>query len=293
MRKLLSEQGKLGRCCCWLSKLINIWWVKYFMLPLLQTAPPGFIIFSIDHKNSVDAGKATETANTAVDNPIFNETVTYLADNPYMAFSMAAVYLIVLNGFISLIKDNCNQVEEIDSKGLLTLFEALEAIVGAKANRFGEYLKSYTNGTKSSAEVFSDITRPDQQIALIAAGLHGFFDAIDTVGVNFRVCVILVEDGIPSDFYYYHPISEPPKAEIEDLQSDESTVSACIRKKDIVIVPDVHEPIGKGEKRKYVGSTSGQDQRSIICYPVMHRYTDAIPYVIAVVADKKDYFRAE
>lgn len=294
MRKLLSKQGRFGKCCCWLYKIISIWWVKYFILPLLQTLPPGLIIFSIDHKDDALAGKEADATNLVVNNPVLNGTVTYLADNPYVAFIIAATYLIGLNGLINLVQDKGDhEIEEIDSKGLLTLFESLEAIVGAKANRFGEYLKSYINGSKNAKEVFQAITKPDQQIALIAAGLHGFFDAIDTVDVNFRVCVISTKGGLATDFYYYHPISEPPRAEIKDLQSSESTVSVCLRKKSIVIVPDVHEVVEKGKNREYVGSTSGQDERSILCYPVMHHYTDDIPYVISVVADKKDYFRTE
>ena len=189
MRKLQLQQGWRQKLCCWLSEKMDYWWIKYFMLPLLQTLPPGCIVFAIDHE---------EQAKAAIDagSPAFDGILKHIAAHPFLAFLAAALYLVLLNGIINIIREKSQDSDEIDSKGLLTLFEALEAIVGAKADRFGQFIKKLNNSTKKPLEIFNSITKPDQQVALIATGLHGFLDAIDTVNVNFKVCIISVDDGL-------------------------------------------------------------------------------------------------
>ena len=260
---------------------------------MLQTLPPALILFSIDHPESIPGSQATSSNQKIVEAAIPNfwdGLQDNIANHPFLFFGMATAYLVILNGVLLFIRDMSDGGEEIDSEGLLTLFETLEKVVGAKATRFGGFIKKLHQGKESAVDVFNSITKPDQQIIMLVAGLHSFFDAIDSVGVNIRVCLISAKDGIPNDFYYYYPESEPPKASIEELQLPESTAATAIRKKRMVIVPDVQEEVGK-ENGQYVGDDSGQEERSLICYPVIHHYTSTVPYVIAVVADKSGYFK--
>lgn len=75
------------------------------------------------------------------------------------------------------------------------------------------------------------------------------------------------------------------------LQSPESTICHCIKSRHIVIVEDVKAEIQKGAGRRYVPGPDVSSDGSQLCYPMMHHYTDSIPYVIAIAVDRRGYFR--
>ncbi len=303
MRKLFVDQGRWCRFVRKLSFIIEIWWVKYFFIPIFETIPPALLLFAIDHNSAANATEAVEKAKvvgeaTASTEQYFTSTLELIAEHPFETAALVALYLILFNGVISAIRSKGVDEEEIDSIGLLKLFEVLEEIVGVKSRRFGGHLKdleeSSENDSHDGGVTFDTITKPKQQIAVIAKGLHAFFDAIDKEGVAFRVSVIEIEDNKPMGYFWWCPDSSPPTTAIDALQSPESSISACISSRNIIIIPDVQAEADRGENRHYVPADgAGDEEGSLVCYPIIHQYTDTIPYAITIVADKRNYFTTE
>ncbi len=293
MRSLFIEDGLFGKIMRRLALIIGKWWVKFIFIPSVSTIPPALLLFYLKaHPSIGKADQAGVVINEQHIHPLLNMVSIY----PYWTVIIAAVYLIVWNALIGYIQRYSQNKEEIDSRGLLTLFEVLESVVGAKAQRFGDYAKEFSTATeiRDARDVFGCITKPDQQIALLVNGIHAFFDAIDKEGVSFRVSVIAVEDGVPSNYYYFYPQGEPPRTPIEVIRTKESSVSYCTLKKKILIIPDLQVEVRKDKDRHYVPSQEeGHEEGSLICYPVIHHYSNAVPYAITVVADKKGYFTHE
>lgn len=292
MRSLFIEDGWFGKLMRWLARIIDNGWIKFIVIPVMSTIPPTLIIFFLANGSTGNDNKSGKELSDKALQPILD----WVLANPYWTVIIAAIYLVIWNAAIGYIQFYSQNHEEIDSRGLLTLFEVLESVVGAKAQRFGGFVKEFLgeNGAGDAGKTFEGITKPDQQIALLANGIHAFFDAIDKDGVSFRVSVIALEDGVPSDYYYYFPNSEPPRTPIEIIKSDESSVSYCIAKKKILIISDLQSEAIKSDNRHYIPSQEeAHEEGSLLCYPVIHHYSDTVPYAITVVADKKGYFSCE
>ncbi|MDT8387223.1 MAG: hypothetical protein RQ736_06890 [Thiogranum sp.] len=286
MRKLFVEEGFLGKTLKRLAQLIEKWWAKHFVIPSLTVVPAAAITYHI--KDAVAISKQGHEESLLV-------TIhAYSADYPLLIIVSIALYLIIWNAIIAFIASYNKTEDGVDVEGLLTLFAVFEKIVGAKAKRFGACTRSIAKTDPSNAsETFKTITQPDQQIALLANGLHAFFDSIDNEGVSFKVTIAVVEDNMPVDWFYFYPDSEPPRTAIESIQDPGSSISYCLERKRLVVIEDCEKEAAKGEDRHYVPRLADEDEEcSLICYPIIHHYTHTIPYVVTVVADKREYFKS-
>lgn len=295
MRRLFVKKGWFSGKLEKLAELFDIWWIKHFLVPILSVLPATLLIFylrvNVNAENSGDSlvGLLPELQRLAL-------------EHPFVVVSAVGVYLILWNALIHFIGSFKKADEGVDVEGLLTLFEVLEKIVAAKAKRFGACAKDLYGEDHSGdvGDTFSTITQPEQQIALLANGLHAFFDAIDKDGVSFKVTIAVIAangrkggmpDYKPVDWLYFYPDSSPPRTTIEELQSPDSAISRCLAKKKIIIVESFEKEAAKGSDRQFVPRLADEDEEgSLICYPLIHHYTSDIPYVVTVVADKAGYF---
>jgi hypothetical protein len=266
-------------------RFLNKWWVRYIVGPLVVTLPPAVI--------TVYVGDRILRPQLVAYLPAWFSG--FLDRHVLLAYTLAGIWVYAFTAFYAFIESTSNREDQIDVAGLLALSNTIEKVVGAKARRFGAYLEQRLQDPPppTGAAVFDRITQPRQQMALLAEGLHAFFDVIDKRGAAFRVGIAECRDNKPVGWLYFSPESEPPRTSIEDLQSPHSTISACLREKDLVIVEDIVKEAAKGQQRRYVATRpgAGNDEGSQLCYPVIHHYTRSIPYVIAVAANKKGYFQ--
>lgn len=279
MRSSITHEGFLQKICIKLAKIFEQWWAKYIIGPLIVSAPPG-LVFGFYQYESIHE-KLPEWL------------VSYFTTNQFTIIILTPLYVYLLTVIYGAIQGCSQSNDEIDTKGLLSLFDTLEKVVGSKAKRFDNVLWGLETGESHAdpATIFLEITQPSQQIALLAEGLHGFFDAIDTSGVSFKVTIASIEGNLPVEWFYYAPECEPPRTPFEVLQQPNSAICRSIKTRRMVVIEDFKSEAEKGDEGFYaVGDGDEIDHGSLICYPLFDPRRGVVPYVLTVVANKKKYF---
>lgn len=284
MRTTIGPETKVSRTCRSLAGFFKKWWVRYVLGPVVVSAPPGLVFAYLRFP------QVKEAFSSILSQPAIDVVSSYEIG----IFVGAVLYVYALTVIYGAVQGCAAKSDEIDYTGLLSLFETLERVVGAKAERFEAALRKVEKEGQNPAgeNVFLRITQPDQQIALLTEGLKAFFDAVDREGVSFRVTVAAIEGGIPVEWFYFSPSTDPPRTPIEVLHSPNSAIIKCCKIKDLVIVEDLRKEVQKGEGASYACSDpKNVEEGSLVCYPVLAGKLDEIPYVITIVADKRRYFR--
>lgn len=279
MRSSLGHDSLRVVICSGLANAIEKWWIRYIIGPLVVTAPPSLVFGFYEYEN--------------VHKSLPHIFVSYLESHQLLIMGIAILYLYLFTIGYGVIQGCSKTKEDIDTKGLLSLFEVLEKVVGAKADRFDSVLNKIESGNLQSdpKEIFLEITQPTQQIALLAEGLHGFFDSIDKSGISFKVTIASIENEKPIGWLYYAPQSEPPRTPMKVLQRPSSSICKAIKTRNIVVVEDFKAEVAKGNDSCYVVSEEIEiDEGSLVCYPIFDPRRDDVPYVLTVVADKRKYF---
>lgn len=282
MRETITRRSRPISALERLSAFTDRWWVRVILGPVLVTAPPGVVFAYLDF----------DDLRPDMEIWMPDWFGGFLIDHPFQAFVLAVLYIYLLTVGYGFLK-SLDKRNELDIPGFLRLFNSLEAVVGEKADRFGNFVRRIADGGKHDAiEAFDTITQPERQIALLVKGLHAFFDAVDDKGVAFKVSAVIIRNNQPLEWLCYWPVSEPPRIPLENLRSHDSAICRAVERRELVIVEDRQTESRKdGEERVYVPGTGKTDgEGSLICYPVLHHYSDTIPYVLSVVADKKGYF---
>lgn len=183
----------------------------------------------------------------------------------------------------------------IDLPGLMGLYETFEQIVSAKEGRFRNALMELEKGRLKSdpSAIFLEITRPDQQIALLVMGLRGFFDSLAGNKVNFKVTLATIDGDVPVEWYFFDPGTDPPRTPIEVLRAPNSGIRRAVRTKGVVVIEDLVCEAGKGVDGLYVPDPERKvEDGSMLCYPICDPVRSKVPFVLSVVADRKKYFES-
>ncbi|WP_339858901.1 hypothetical protein [Pseudohongiella acticola] len=178
----------------------------------------------------------------------------------------------------------------ITDEGGLFLLESLNSIVRAKADRFGSEYERLRKEDRldDKSEVFSTITKPDQQIFCIVASIWAFLEAI-TEEIEFEVRLVEVSNSKPIDWVAFAPADDPPAKKPDFLDVPTSALSNCIKKNKIIIVSDVAKEASKRTGQQYYMTHEG-DQGAILCYPIYNKPSKSFPYVLCIKANKVNYF---
>lgn len=160
-----------------------------------------------------------------------------------------------------------------------------ESLVKNKTKRFIGVASSGSLSDK--ALVFSQITRPEQQIMVLCEYLHKYFTEL--YKKKFKVRVLKIEGGAPDTWIGYAP--SLPETHPSALNCKESSVSKCIRKRDIIVISDVmaasklHKPIYKNTHED-----EKDDDGSLVCYPCTCEVRGGVSFVIIVSCIEKGFF---
>jgi len=262
----------------------DTWWIKSIFIPLLSSVPPAIIYFYLRPPSALQGAVPTPP----------NFVVNLMQQYPLMFAAAIPAYIVLVTSLVRFIETASKLDDELKSEHLVSLFDILERVVGAEGARYGSYVKTGNPGGIPARTVFEEVIQPYQQIALLAEGIHAFFNIIDTKGVEISVTVCGVENGEPKDWVFYYPSSSPPNTDMEKLRGPDSAISYCIKSKKMVIIEDlIAEAKKDADQRHYVPRDHDLDEHgSLICYPIIHTYSGSdVPYVITVVADRRRYFR--
>lgn len=268
-----------------LSKIVDIskdWKFIYLLKPLIISALPVIMAFY-----------STDSIHKRI-SEISPEITSYCDANVLKVILYAAVLLFVLTAIFGWIEQQANKQCEIDDVSLHTLLKILDRIVGAKSARFGKnYKKLLASRDTCAKTVFNEITKPDEQIALLTEGIYSFFESLDKENVAIKVVVAPLKNNvIEDDWLYCAPTSNPPRTPLSELKHPESALSACLKNKSIVIIEDVQKEALKTKNRNFIitRDDAKTEEGSLVCYPVIHSTTNEVAYILSIYANKKCYF---
>lgn len=214
-------------------------------------------------------------------------------DNHAFIFAMYTIGAIALEFIISHIIHSLAAKWRAPLKGdesmLINLVRAFNVLVKAKSDRFRDARKRVENGEISRDAIFDTITKPDQQIAIIAQQICDLFERIYLDSHNshtdvFRVRILSVTNGTLGSFILA-PENLPMTTPLETLRESGSTVSRCLSTKKPKFIPDIEVELTK-RTRWYIASHNDvdddqdKDRGSLYCYPVI--YEQNVIYIICV-----------
>jgi hypothetical protein len=199
------RRGRFSGICDWFSGVSESWWVRWVLGPALITGPPVAVLAYFD----LDLGSTG----------LPKWLISTLSEHKLPAVIVAAVWIYAFTAVQAALQACAKANEGIDNKALLGLFETIERVVGSKARRFEGVLRTLRESPKAAAAVFSEITQPEQQIAVLAHGLHAFFGSIGPSVDCFKVTIAKIDEfGKPCAWMYYVPDSDPPRTPLETLR---------------------------------------------------------------------------
>lgn len=258
------------------------WWVKNLIRPFFFILPPTLIV-AIVTKQGLN--------HQIID--IFGPNIGERLNNSAFVILLGAFSYLALMKFIYAgIEQYSKPDKELSTEDCLAILEALNLVVGDKSKRFSNLLrKQLTLKEISPGATFLEITRPDQQIALLIKGLRSVFEYVDHTNARFRVGLLRIIKGSPTEWVAFEPATHPPRTQPDQLSAPSSTVSAALRTKSIVVIEDIQSELvkktNKKERRFIRGNTQENEQGSQLCFPINHASTGDIEYVITIAGNKK------
>lgn len=278
--QITSGDNWRKRQCRRFIKFSDTWFVKYILRHIIFLLPPSIVAAS-----ATRSGLRKEIVDF-----LGQDLFGFLNTSALTLLVVAYLYVVLIKGVYAAIRSYSKPARELQVDDLLAVFKALDIVVGDKSKRMSESAREAIKlGSIDPAETFLSITKPDQQIALLARGVTSVFEFIDGSSAKFRSGLMRVINGKPYEWYAFDPISRPPRTSIEELSRPESAISHCIKRKQIIVVDDIQKalkvPIDK--KRRYVrGNTQSNDAGSQLCYPIIHSATRKVEYVLCISGNK-------
>ena len=258
------------------------WWAKHIARPVFFLLPP-MIVTNVATRSNLQQ----EIADLLGD-----KVAAFIHGSALLIIVGAYLYVAFLKGVYAAIEHYSKPERELGRKECIAILQALDNVVSEKCRRFGDDLKITKKGAKhDAASIFLSITRPDQQIALLVEAVRTVFSFLDETNALFRIGLLSVKEGKPTEWLAFSPTAHPPRTAASDLSAPGSCVSSAIRTKSIVVVQDIQKEIKKrtkGERRFMKGNTQPTDQGSQLCFPIIHASSGNVEYVLSIAGNKRD-----
>lgn len=262
--------------------LCEQWWVKCIIKPFIFILPP-MIVTNVATRSELQK----QLFN------ILGEKISgFVHDSALLIIIGAFIYVMILKSIYAAIEHYSKPERELGRKDFIAIISALNTVVSEKCRRFGDDLKKYKASTNQDAvSIFFQITRPDQQIALLVEAVHTIFLYLDKTNALFRVGILSVKNGRAEEWLAFSPGSHPPRTSASELSVPSSCVSHAIKTKSIIVVQDIQHELSKRtkiERRFMKGNTQPSDQGSQLCFPIVHPSSSTVEYVFTVTGNKKN-----
>ncbi|HFD31104.1 MAG TPA: hypothetical protein ENJ28_00120 [Gammaproteobacteria bacterium] len=258
------------------------WSIKFLARPILFILPPTLVTL---------AATKTNIKDQVVD--IFGQDVgSFINSSALLVVIGTFLYVVFMRALYAGISAYSKPARNIEVNELLAILKAINLVVGDKCKRMSDEAKKILSKTTvCPATTFTNITRPDQQIPLLIAGIKSVFEYMDQANTIFRIGLLRIIDNKPTEWIAFEPASNPPRTPAQNLSVPSSTVMHSIKNKSIITIQDIQSELSKRnkDKRRFVKSnTQPNDQGSQLCYPIVHPATGNVEYVITIAGNKKD-----
>jgi len=287
MIKPVVEDSKGKKSCRKLVEISESWFVRHLFRPIFFLFPPMLLTFTATRK-----GLQEDIVDLA------GQSVGSLLNNSALVIIIGTyLYVVILKAIFAGIKDYSKPEKELKVDDLIALIKAIDIVVGDKTKRMGNEAKSIINKPNICAKTtFEQITRPDQQIPLLIAGLRNVFEYMGEHQSTFRVGLIRVINNKPDEWFSFDPASLPPRTPANKLSAPSSTVSHAIKSRSVIIVENIQKELEKKSKkdRRFMkGNTQENENGSQLSYPIIHSATGEVEYVITIATNREDCLKVK
>ena len=222
-------------------RFCELWWVKTLLTPLFILMPPALITTVV----------TTDNLSKQFADFLGPNLGSYITSSAIIIIVSAYLYVVLLKAVFAAIEHYSKPARQLSLQDVLAILRAVNLVVEDKYKRISnEAKKSLTLPNISPAAVFLEITRPDQQIALLVRGVKTVFEFLDDTNAHFRVGLLSIKDGKPFEWVAFEPASNPPRTQAQDLGAPTSTVLHAIKSKAIIIIDEIQEELMKKNKKR-------------------------------------------
>jgi hypothetical protein len=181
-----------------------------------------------------------------------------------------------------------------------TILKAIDNVVGAKQQRFSDFLRKMgnTSPAPSTGEIFSTITQPTQQISELVKGVYSTFDillrgTLPSKRYALKVNLAVINgDGKVVFIQYHYPSNHPVRSPIDALNNQNSTIRCAVTAKKPIVIESILAEAAKANPRFAVTDPAySQEDGSLICYPVLLEGIDSVVFVLSVFVDVPGAFK--
>ena len=224
----------------------------------------------------------------------------FLDHHEVVGILSAGVWTFVMLAIYRLLADLVRERPGGWSDAPLMLLQTLDNIVGAKEQRFSDHLKSIrnTNNGISPGDVFSFITKPDQQLNELIRGIYSTVDSLLKMqGLSkyvLKVNLAAIQNKSVADIYFHYPNNHPVRSNLTALNNPKSTIMNAVRSHRIVVLESIAIESVKPKPKFFVSDVSREgEDGALICYPVLYDPLGEVIFVVSIHVDQPGTFQTK
>ena len=271
---------KFRKLCCCINNFLETWYIKYLLGPVLFVIPV------------VSLNTIISERDLLLQLSYAQKTIEYQI--PLIIILTSLILLSKISNPI--IREYSKPNSHISQEELLIILDTLNTAVSSKTERFLNVTKKVLANKWKPARIFQEITKPEQQIALLIFAIQGIFEFLFKREVEIRVGLMEIENNKPTEWFTFAPKETPPKTGPNALSAPTSAIMRSLELGDIVVVEDMQNEINKNNKDGRMcikGSTNNNDNGSLITLPIYCPNTREPIYVLSVKSNKVKCFLQE
>ena len=180
----------------------------------------------------------------------------------------------------------------ITSDEILAIVSAIDSVVDSKNHRFLDATKRSIREGWDGNKTFSEITKPEQQIALLVYAVQGVFEFIYNREVEIKVGLMEINNNTPKEWFAFAPKDLPPKTGPRDLSAKSSAIMRALESGSLVVIDDIKKELQKKNKenRRCIKGKGEDNNGSLIAIPIYCPNTREAIYVLSIKANRENTF---
>jgi hypothetical protein len=217
------------------------WWAVYIVNPLLLGLAPSIITMLSINKTVQESAKNFLSASL----------ITFMSDHVVLVVLSCGVSVVIIRAIFALLKILSKEQTILDLSRMFTISGTFDEIVKSKYSRFSNEAKRISSKKRTSGEIFSSITQPEQQIYLLTTGIKTVFESLyEMDNLEIKASIMSIKNSKPVECVTFRSRTDIPKTIATQLDNPNSTIKLAATKKQMIIVSDIQKEIKIKNQRK-------------------------------------------
>lgn len=267
---------RFRKACLSTYKFFDVWYVKYLIGPVFFVVPVTFIGVVVTREQLLrDLPYGEQLANYQI--PLI------------LVFVVSLVFSRLIFAFI---KEHSKPNSCVNSDEILAIVSAIDSVVDSKNHRFLEATKRTIREKWDARRTFNEITKPEQQIALLVYAIQGVFEFIYNQEVQIKVGLMEIVNDKPTEWFAFAPKDLPPRTGAQDLSAKSSAIMRALDSGGLIVVESMKKELQKDNKRdrRCVKGRGDDNNGSLMAIPIYCPNTRQAIYVLSIKADIENTF---